>query len=77
MIEFWVGIDVSKHKLDVAFLDGHGKVKSRLFSNDAQGHSQLDRWLVERGAAAQTSHACMEATGPYSEDPATALADAG
>ncbi len=43
MIEFRVGIDVSKHKLDVACLDRRGKVKSRVFSNDAQGHSQLDR----------------------------------
>lgn len=77
MIEFWIGIDVSKRKLDVACLDGRGKVKSRVFSNDAQGHDQLGRWLVERGAATQTAHACMEATGPYSEAPATALADAG
>jgi len=76
MNEFWIGIDVSKHKLDVACLDARDKVKSRVFKNDAAGHAALKAWLVERGAQISTTHICMESTGPYSEPPAIALADA-
>lgn len=77
MNEFWIGIDVSKRKLDVACLDVRDKIKSRVFANDATGHAALKSWLLERGASTDTAHLCMESTGPYSEPPATALADAG
>jgi hypothetical protein len=30
----WVGIDVSKSKLDVAALGGRGQVNSHVFAND-------------------------------------------
>ena len=76
MNEFWVGVDVSKRKLDVALLDGRGKVKSRVFANDAGGHAELLGWLYERGATREHTQVCLEATGPYSEAPAIALADA-
>lgn len=72
----WVGIDVSKNKLDVALLDERGKVKNHVFANDAKGHAALIAWLRDR-AGDGTLFACMEATGPYSEAPGTALADAG
>jgi transposase len=77
MSRFWVGIDVAKRKLDVALLDERDKVKSRVFPNDAGGHAALLKWLGERGATQQDTHVCLEATGPYSEAPALALADAG
>ncbi len=73
----WVGIDVSKRKLDVAATDLRGKCKNRVFSNDAQGVLELHRWLQERGLMQQSARLCMEATGPYSETAATALVDAG
>src|ERR1700712_2132326 len=76
MNTFWVGIDVSKRKLDVACLNDVGKVKSKVFSNDSAGHSALLSWLSERGATLESAHVCMESTGPYSEAPAIALADA-
>jgi len=76
-IRFWLGIDVAKSKLDVALLDERGKVKQRVFANEPEGFAQLQRWLRERGAAPLQSRVCMEATGPYSEACATALADAG
>ena len=76
MNEFWIGIDVSKRKLDVACLDLRDKIKSRVFSNDSVGHTALKIWLSERGAKVETTHICMESTGPYSEPPAIVLADA-
>ncbi len=76
MNEFWVGIDVSKRKLDVACLDVRDKIKSRVFSNDAAGHAALKSWLADRGARIDNTHICMESTGPYSEPPAIVLADA-
>jgi transposase len=76
MNQWWVGIDVSKRKLDVALLDERGKIKSRVFDNDAQGHQALVSWLHERSALPGHTHLCLEATGPYSEAVAIALADA-
>jgi transposase len=73
--ERWVGIDVAKAKLDVAWLDERGKIKNHVFTNDAKGHAALIAWLRERTGAGV--RVCMEATGPYGEAAATALADAG
>lgn len=72
----WVGVDIAKSKLDVALLDERGKVKSHVFANDAKGHVALVSWLRAR-AGATALNVCMEATGPYGEAVATALADAG
>ncbi|MCR5881407.1 transposase [Rhizobacter sp. J219] len=77
MNELWVGVDVSKRELDVALMDERGKVKSRVFDNDAQGHAALLGWLQDRAALAEHTHLCLEATGPYSEAAAIALADGG
>jgi transposase len=71
----WVGIDVSKSKLDVAVLDERDKIKNRVFDNNAKGHAALVAWLHERGGTAL--RICMEATGAYSDVPAMALCDAG
>lgn len=72
----WVGIDVSKGKLDVAVLDERGKIKSHVFVNDARGHSTLVTWLRQRSGDAELN-VCMESTGHYGEAAATALTDAG
>ncbi|MFY8018897.1 MAG: IS110 family transposase [Inhella sp.] len=77
LIQFWLGIDVSKKKLDVALLDERGKVKQKVFPNEPAGFEQLRQWLSQRGAHPLQSRICMEATGPYSEASATALVDAG
>ena len=73
----WVGIDVAKSKLDVDLLDERGKFKNHVFANDAKGHALLIAWLLDRAGAATQVRVCMEATGPYGEACATALADAG
>jgi transposase len=60
----WVGIDVSKAKLDVARLDGKGKIKSHVFNNDAKGFAALLNWLSQRGCTPPGTQICTEATGP-------------
>lgn len=72
----FVGIDVAKRKVDVALLAA-GKIKNKTFPNNVSGHKQLDHWLQERGVQPADTHLCLEATGPYSDAIATALADAG
>lgn len=74
--QHWVGIDVSKRKLDVALMMAKGKMRNRVFPNDAGGYAALVAWVIGL-AGSDGLCACMEATGPYSEGVATALFDAG
>lgn len=67
-----VGIDVAKKKVDL-FAVLHGKGKAKVFDNTPAGHRDIQRWLDERGFVPDSTHVCMEATGPYSESLATAL----
>ncbi len=71
-----VGIDVSKRKLDLALVR-EGKLKSKVFDNNADGHRALQTWLIERGAQPDKTPVCLEATGPYSESVALALVEGG
>jgi transposase len=73
---YFIGIDVAKRKLDIALLY-KGKVKSKVVENSPAGYTVLLQLLAQHGASADKSHACMEATGPYSEAVALALTDAG
>ncbi|HEX7046954.1 MAG TPA: transposase [Gammaproteobacteria bacterium] len=75
MNEHAVGIDVSKKKLDVCVAIG-SKLKTKVFQNTSSGHALLDQWLSERGLA-EEAPIVLEATGPYSDAVATALADNG
>jgi len=72
----FVGIDVSKATLDACLLGPDGRVKEATFANDPAGHAALIAW-ADRHAAGLPAHFCLEATGPYSELPACALAEAG
>jgi transposase len=72
----FAGIDVSKDRLDCCLLLPCGKAKEQAFGNDRRGHAALIAW-ADRHAAGRPVHFCLEATGPYSEAPATALAEAG
>jgi transposase len=71
----FVGIDVSKDTLDACLLLPQGKERQAAFTNDARGHAALLAW-ADRYADGLALHFCLEATGPYSEAPADALADA-
>jgi dihydroxyacid dehydratase/phosphogluconate dehydratase len=45
MSSFFLGIDVSKAKLDVALLSEQAKYKSKVFANTPAGHTALWQWL--------------------------------
>lgn len=69
-----LGIDVSKHKLDVALLmNGHYLYAT--FDNTRAGFKKLVKWLAQHQAG--HVHACLEATGMYGEAVAEFLDAAG
>jgi transposase len=70
----YIGIDVSKATLDVAFV-GEGERIHRQVANDTAGFGELGRWLRKRRVT--HAHVCLEATGQYSDGIATFLHEAG
>ncbi len=60
----FLGIDVAKEKLDVVLLVGQ-RNGYRVFPNSAPGFEQLSSWLLQEQV--QQVHACLEATGSYSD----------
>lgn len=67
-MQYFLGIDISKAKLDVALLQPNDKFKSKVFANDAPGFRALLQWLLNHVAdARQSLHSCMEATSSYHE----------
>lgn len=71
MSKITLGIDVSKAKFDAAILFENNKVKTKQFENKPSGFTQMTEWLKQHGAL--KAHACLEATGSYSEALATYL----
>jgi transposase len=70
-----LGIDVSKLKFNVCLIREDGKLRHRVFANTEAGFTQLSDWLKKNHVV--QVHACLEATGTYSEALATYLFDAG
>jgi transposase len=62
---FHLRIDISKAKFDVALLPPDGKLHHRVLPITAAGFQQLSAWLSKHKAL--NIHACMEATGTYSD----------
>jgi transposase len=74
----FLGVDVSKAKLDVALLLSTNKFRSKAFANDVQGFNSLVQWLQATAPGGfQAVHVCMEATGSYHEALACLLHDQG
>ena len=71
MEKLYVGIDVSKETLDVTLRRGGKNGEHQVVSNDANGISQLIRWLSKQKAT--DIHACLEATGQYGDEVAERL----
>ncbi len=73
-----IGIDVSKEKLDCAWLREQDKVKTKAVTNKLAGWQDLLEWsLKNTGLAIEQQHFVMEATGIYHEQLATFLYEAG
>jgi transposase len=49
----------------------------KVFGNNAKGHQELVAWLGKQCGEDVAVHACLEATGPWGEDAAVALHEAG
>lgn len=64
MSETVLGVDVAKKKLDVCLMRD-GKVLTKKFDNNTKGVALLNGWL--RSLKIELVHACLEATGTYSE----------
>ena len=78
----FLGVDVSKAKLDVALLLSNDKFKSKVFANNATGFKALVQWLhglmvTTTAGALDSVHVCMESTGSYHEALACFLHDEG
>lgn len=58
----YVGIDVSKARLDCALLAEESIVTASAFDNDSEGHSRLLEWLTTE---AKSDLVVVEATGGY------------
>jgi len=68
-----LGIDVSKDKLDVVWMDEQRQTHYTQVDNSTSGYDKLKRWLRQRDVEA----VCLEATGRYSEGVAAYLYAAG
>src|SRR5215210_2377146 len=75
MYLYILGIDVSKLKFNVCLIREDGRLKHRVFANTEAGFTQLSDWLKKNHVV--QVHACLEATGTYSEALATYLYDNG
>ena len=80
MMNIIIGIDVSKAKIDCAWLRDlkTGKVKTKVLKNNVEGFQSLINWVeVNTQQSLPTIRFVMEATGIYHEALAYALHDAG
>jgi transposase len=79
-MSFFIGLDVSKRHVDaVMLLDEEGaKKRHKRFTNNAPGYQQLITWAQHHSRAELSAcQLVMEATGPYHENLARALYQAG
>lgn len=73
-----IGIDVSKAKLDCAWLSENNKIKTKVVENQTEGWKELILWAkTHTQNEAQQLHFVMEATGVYHENLAIWLHDNG
>ncbi|OZI27249.1 IS110 family transposase [Bordetella genomosp. 7] len=75
---FFLGIDVSKAKLNCALIGAEGdKRKTKVVPNTVAGIQALLGWCAKQGAQPEQLHVVLEPSGPYHEQAGTALHDAG
>lgn len=69
--ELYIGVDVSKKTLDLAYYDGENidwKSAHIKVTNDDAGFKQIDSWTAKVGKNFDTFLFCMEHTGLYSQN---------
>ena len=71
----WIGIDVSKDKLDACLLREDDKTSNLIVENNPKGFAKLLAW-VKRNVPKPTLHFALEATGAYSNAVAEFLVEA-
>ena len=75
---FFIGIDVSKSKLDCCLLvDSNHKRKTKVVINSKKGIADLLVWTAKQHILNEQLHAILEGTGVYHEQIAQALYDSG
>ncbi len=76
---FFIGIDVSKAKLDCSLLldVASSKRRAKSVANSKAGIADLLVWCSKQQVIIHELHAIMEGTGVYHEQAALALSDAG
>jgi transposase len=76
---FFIGIDVSKAKLDCSLLLDAASTKRRAKSvaNSRTGVAELLAWCTKQNVNLSELHAILEGTGVYHEQAALTLTDAG
>lgn len=76
---FFIGIDVSKAKLDCSLLldVASSKRRAKSVTNSKTGIADLLAWCTKQQVIIHELHAIMEGTGVYHEQAALALSDAG
>jgi transposase len=72
----WIGMDISKDKIDACLLRESGNGIFIKVLNTSEGHSELMSW-ARRNAGHVRRHFCMESTGRYGDALAIALHEAG
>lgn len=73
-LEWHVGIDIAKAKVDGAAWDGH-RYGRHTFAQTPDGHTALIAWW--HGLGGTLARVCLEATGTYGDDLAQAVHEAG
>ena len=69
--ELYIGVDVSKNWLDLAYYDGvsvdwnHGHIR---VDNKQSGYNRISKWLKRLGTNKSSVLFCMEHTGLYCHD---------
>ena len=71
MTRIIIGIDISKHKFDAAYMIADRKWQRGTFENTSEGFKFFFKWLSEKRV--ENSHVVMEATGRYGEELANFL----
>lgn len=76
---FFIGIDVSKAKLDCSLLldVASHKRRAKVVANSKAGIGDLLAWCTKQQVPVHELHAILEGTGVYHEQAALALSDAG